>query len=140
MTIAYPTSDEFVRHGKRVLTIWDMFGRDLSQSKVCINIKRIKLGSLPLSNDEELSKWAYERFQRKDKILNQMHTEAKSKLNKYMEERRVLSSEFLKNQPKPKPSSFYRFPGEPIQDEPFNIVWWGSAWEGNTEHDTKKKK
>lgn len=105
-----------------------MFGRDLSSSKVCVNIKRIKVATIPLG-DQEITDWVYERFYRKDKLLSKMHSEANAKLTKYCEEKRLLhDAEFFKKQAKPQPWTFYRIPGETLQNEPFRFEWWGNAW------------
>ncbi|KAL0489327.1 1-acyl-sn-glycerol-3-phosphate acyltransferase [Acrasis kona] len=140
VTLGYPPLDELTLHNRKAFSIYDMFGRDLSASKVCVNVKRIKITTIP-QNAEELSKWAYDRFYRKDKLLVKMNNEASAKLNKRRREEELLrDSDFMKNQARPKPIQFYQLPGETLQNEPYAIQWWGSAWDRKEEVSTKKKK
>ncbi len=55
-------------------TVQDCMARDCSNHKICINIKRIAVKDLPDLNDEKaLTEWCYERWARKEEMLQKFY-------------------------------------------------------------------
>lgn len=63
--------DLTIRYDPSVPTIYDVFAHKLKEMKLIIHIKRYDISELP-TDTYELTRWLYERFQEKDKLLEKM--------------------------------------------------------------------
>lgn len=79
-----------------VFSFQDFLGKNLRGVKLCINVRRIPIASLP-EDDVELANWCISAFERKEKLLRELATNKSTKR---------------------------RFVGEAVQSEPLLLEDW----------------
>ena len=133
VTIGYPPTREFIecyrQEGKSsnrvresiqqrsypVIGVAELLMKVLRGSKVCVNVRKVAVDTVPIEDDVQFNEWCYERFYRKEDMLNELEASAKERY-KTCENENLTQQEL---------SSLYQFKGEPVLKEPFVFVpWW----------------
>jgi 1-acyl-sn-glycerol-3-phosphate acyltransferase len=61
--------DITIGYSDGIIRVRDIFTKSFRGHKVLLNIKRIKIDSIPIHNENELMKWLLDRFYRKDELI-----------------------------------------------------------------------
>jgi 1-acyl-sn-glycerol-3-phosphate acyltransferase len=75
-----------------IFTNSDFMSRSLRGYKICVNVKRIPISEIPLENDEQLKRWVFDRFYRKDEMLYKLSQMPVG--NRYFEGEKILETPF----------------------------------------------
>ncbi|KAL9654851.1 hypothetical protein ABK040_008643 [Willaertia magna] len=129
ITFGYPPNLNFVKekqNAKSIYPILDVIDllMNLAQGvKICVNVKKIKLETIPTENEETFKDWIYERFYRKDEMLKEMEVNANRKLKKWKEDKQSeMNDSSLLYITQKELSEMYEFVGEKVVDEPLRFV------------------
>ncbi|EFC42731.1 predicted protein [Naegleria gruberi] len=147
VTIGYPPTREYIESCRKeavndkkvassivnkafpVLGAPELLMKRLKGTKICVNIKKIPINTVPHHDEKQFNEWCYERFYRKEDMLSQLQTDAKENLKKLESKNSTSTSTNDLNPitvyPQQELSKLYSFRNEKILNEPFRFVpWW----------------